>query len=257
MRPFGRAIAFLVILSPFVAFATDDKDHPELDKKTYEVMKKLGALHKDAKSLSTEAVIDLTITPEEGEKKEIKLKATIDMQRPDKFSLRTKGAKDDKAGFEFVSDGKNLTTYRLRDKNYTEIKAPKDLERVGRGLLQLGPNGTGMLFQNVLAKDPLEALLEGVTKGQHAGMEKVNGKECHHLKFEQENQDWELWVAAEGQPWVLKAVSVISFGGTKMASVETYTNWKLDAEPAKEAFTFTPPEGAKKVKSLGRGDDDE
>ena len=41
-----------------------------------------------------------------------------------------------------------------------------------------------------------------------------------------------------------------------MVTVETYSNWKLDAEPAKDAFMFTPPEGAKKVKSLGRPDDD-
>ncbi len=257
MRTFGRAVALLLILSPFVAFAADDKEHPELDAKTYEVMKKLGALHKDAKSLRTEAVIELTIMPEEGEKKEIKLKSTIDMQRPDKFSLRTKGAKDDKAGFEYITDGKNLVTYRNKDKNYIEAKAPKNLERVGQSLLPLGPQGSGMLFQNVLAKDPLEALLDGVTKGEHAGMEKVNGKECHHLKFVQENLDWELWVAAEGQPWVLKATSAQSFNGTKMTTVETYSNWKLDAEPAKDAFTFTPPEGSKKVKSLGRGEDDE
>lgn len=255
MKTLGRVVAFLVVLSPFVAFAADDKPHPELDAKTFEIMKKLGALHKDAKMMRTEAVVETTIDKSEEEKREIKLKVTIDLERPNKFAYRGKSEKDETAGIEVISDGTNLVIIRMKDKKYTEAKSPKQLDRIGEVLQRLGQSGSCMLFQNVLAKDPLELLLEGVTKGEHAGMEKVNGKECHHLKFEQENQDWELWVAAEGKPFVLKAKSVISFGELKISTIETYTNWKVDVEPAKDAFVFKAPEGAKKVKSFNEDDD--
>lgn len=32
--------------------------------------------------------------------------------------------------------------------------------------------------------------------GREQGRETVNGTECHHLVFKQENNDWELWIAA-------------------------------------------------------------
>jgi hypothetical protein len=256
MKNLFRATALLILFAPFASFAADDKDHPELDKKTAEIMKKLGPLYKDAKSLRTDAVIETTITPEEGEKQVIKVKTAIEYQRPNMFAMRSKVEKDDKAGLEVVCDGKAMFVHARKLKQYTEGKAPKGMEKIGQSLLQLGTQ-SGMLFQNVLADDPAEALLDGVTKGEHAGMEKVDGKEAHHLKFEQEGLNWELWVAAEGQPWVLKASSTREGQGAKMVSVETYSNWKLNAEPTKDVFTFKAPEEAKKVKSIGRQKDDE
>ena len=41
MKTLFRAVTMLVVLVPFAAFA-DDKDHPESDRKTVEVLKKLG-----------------------------------------------------------------------------------------------------------------------------------------------------------------------------------------------------------------------
>jgi hypothetical protein len=257
MKTLFRAAMMLVVLVPFTAFA-DDKDHPELDKKTAEVMKKLGPLYKDAKSLSTEAVIETTVTPQEGEKQIVKVNTAVEFQRPNMFALRAKVDKDDKAGLEVVCDGKVLFIHGRRMKQFTESKAPKGLDKIGQELLRFG-NNSGMLFQNVLADDPAEALLDGVTKGEHAGMDKIDGKEAHHLKFQQEGLDWELWVAAEGQPWVLKASSTREGPNAKMVTVETYSKWKLNAEPTKDVFTFKSPEDAKKVKSLGRqkGEDDD
>lgn len=258
MKSLCRVLGCLILVVPLTASA-DDKDHPELDKKTAELMKKIGPLYKEAKSLKTDAVIETTVTPEEGDKQIIKCKAAIEFQRPNMFALRSKVEKDDKAGLDVVSDGKALFIHGRRLKQFTEGKAPKGLEGIGRAMLPFGANSTGMLFQNVLAEDPAEALLEGVTKGEHVGMVKLDGKDTHHLKFRQEGLDWELWVAAEGQPWVLKASSTMERPNVKMTTVETYSNWKMNGEPTKDVFTFKAPDDAKKVKALGRqkeeGDD--
>jgi hypothetical protein len=252
MKTLFRLAAVLALAVAPAASAADDKDHPELDRKTAEVMKKLGPLYKDAKVLRTEGVVETTITPDAGEKQVVKAKINVEYQRPNLFAMR---AKQDKGGLEVISDGKAMFMCNTAKKEYTEAKAPKGLDKVGETLQMVGVQ-YGMLFQNVLAADPAEALLDGVTEGKHAGMEKVDGKECHHLKFKQEGLDWELWVAAEGQPFVLKALSTREFPGGKMVSVETYTNWKHNTEPTKDVFTFKAPEGAKKVKSL-RGEDDD
>jgi len=97
----------------------------------------------------------------------------------------------------------------------------------------------------------MEALLEGVTEGKHVGMEKVGGKEAHHLTFKQPNLDWEIWVAAEGEPFVLKAKSVLETQNGKLSTIETYSNWKLNPDLNNDVFKFKAPEEAKKVDRLG------
>jgi hypothetical protein len=176
------------------------------------------------------------------------------MEKPNHFSLRTKLDGDPKSGPDVVCDGKKLYLQAKKLKQYVEDDAA-DLPTIGQSLLGVGKANTGILFQNVLADNPYEALMEGVTKCTYAGKEKVNGEETHHLKFEQPNLNWELWVAAEGKPYVLKVLSVLEGDNGKVSTIETYRNWKVDAEPAKDAFTFTPDGEAKKVKEIRSSND--
>jgi hypothetical protein len=106
-----------------------------------------------------------------------------------------------------------------------------------------------MLFVNVLGADPYEQLMEGVTDVAYAGKEKLDGVETHHLTFKQPGFDWQLWIAADGKPFILKMQSNGS-DDNKFEIVENYRNWKVDEAPAKDVFTFTPDKGAKKVEEL-------
>lgn len=244
------ALMLSFALAPAFALARDDK--PPIDEKTAAVMKKLGPVYKDAKSLHCEATIVTTVSDGD-EKRDFNLKATIDLQRPNKFAMRISNTKDKAGGLDLVSNGEKVFTFVRRQKEYTEQKAPESMAPFAQRLQGLRPQNTGILFANVLTDEPVESLLEGISEGKHAGMEKVAGKECHHLKFKQEGMDWELWVAADGEAFVMKASSEFETPNGKMVVVETYSDWKRDAEPAKDAFTFTPPEGAKKVDRIGGG----
>jgi thiol-disulfide isomerase/thioredoxin len=81
--------------------------------------------------------------------------------------------------------------------------------------------------------------------------------------------DWDLWIAAEGDPlpqrisvdmskW-LKEVAAQNPGGNAPQKVELasyFHDWKIGTEPTDEQFAFTVPEGAEKVDSFfpdGRG----
>jgi len=247
-----RTLALAAALAPAVAFADDekpkDKPPPGIDEKTFEIVKKSGALYKDAKSLSVDARVVTTV----GDEAKVKCKVTVDLERPNKFALRSRDEKDPDTGPELVCDGKSLFFYARKAKQYTENKAPSELGKVGQRLAdpRLAAR-TGMLFANVLADDPAEQLFEGVTSGKYVGTEKVDGKEAHHMKFKQDAFDWELWVAAEGKPVVLKATTIADTPDGKAVTAETYSNYKVDGEARKDAFTFKPADDAKKVKTMG------
>jgi hypothetical protein len=87
----------------------------------------------------------------------------------------------------------------------------------------------------------------------YKGKEKVNETEAHHLTFAQPDMKWELWVAAEGKPLVVKASSTRDIENGKMTTVETYRDWKVDGNPVKSVFAFRAPEGVKKVKIFKQG----
>src|SRR5262249_32457050 len=130
MKAMLRAAALAACLLPALAWAADDKDTPKIDKKAAELVKKVGALYKDAKSLHTDATIDTTVEREGKDKREVKVKATIDLERPNHFALRTKLGDDANAGATVVCDGKSLYALARRLKQYTEIKAPSGMTGV-------------------------------------------------------------------------------------------------------------------------------
>jgi hypothetical protein len=97
--------------------------------------------------------------------------------------------------------------------------------------------------------------MDGVNSCSYAGKEKVGDVDAHHLKFSQDAFDWEMWVAVEGKPWIVKMTSSRGNDQGKFSTEELYRNWKLDEKPAKDVFAFTAPKEAKKVDAFQPNED--
>jgi hypothetical protein len=67
------------------------------------------------------------------------------------------------------------------------------------------------------------------------------------MKFSQDQFDWEMWVAADGKPFVLRMTRKVDADDNKGTVDETYKNWTADTPIAKDSFTFSPPKDAAKV----------
>jgi len=241
MKPVILAAIALAVAAPPI-LADDDK----LDKKTVEIVKRTGDLYKNAKAVHADGTV-VTSIDNEGKKREIKVTLVYDSERPNRLSLKTKLDGDAKKGPDVLSDGKKLTIYRKALKQYVQEDAPDSAGEVGMRLLQVGPGTVGMVFAHVLADDPADLLMQGVNSCSYVGLDKVDGTPAHHMKFSQDQFEWEMWVAAEGKPYILQMLRIAEGDNGKVRTTETYKNWKLDAAPGKQAFTFVPPNDAKKV----------
>src|ERR1700733_3495913 len=227
--------------------AEDKKKGDKLDKKAVEICKKAGDLYKVAKTFHADGTIDAKI---EGNGQQIEINATIvfDFERPNRLDVKVRVKSDPQEGFDFISDGKKLTTYRRKIEQYVQEDAPKDVGSLGMALMKLGPRTPGILLPNVLNADPGPSLLDGVNSCSYVGIEKVDGTPAHHLKFSQDQFDWEMWVAVEGKPFIVRMTRSAEIpGGGKLNTNEIYKNWTIDAAAGKDAFTFSPPKDAKKV----------
>jgi hypothetical protein len=218
----------------------------QIDKKVVEIVKQTGELYKNAKTFHVEGTF---VSKMEGgnDKKDMTVKAVYDIQRPNLLSLKTEIDGNSEKGPDVIADGKTLTIHGKERKQYRQEDSPSGLADIGLMLLQIGPGMTGMMFGNVLADDPSDLLMQGVNSCSYVGKDKVDETPVHRMKFSQDGFDWELWVAAEGKPYILRMIRVAENPDGKVTTTETYKNWKLDGEIAKETFTFKAPEGAKKV----------
>ena len=200
----------------------------------------------------------------EGMKQEISATYALAAEKPNQLALRyLKGM----VGNTVVCNGTNLITYAPMLNRYEETEAPKSFEQFSEGV---GPMSGNMLFvDNLLHDDIYAAIMEGVIKATYAGKEVVDGVECDHLKFIQEQFEWDLWVSTGLKPVVIQVLSDMSKGldsmpgdaappkGMKMTVLNRFSRWAVDSTLPTETFQFRLPAGAKKADSLLDGEDED
>ncbi|MGB7691049.1 MAG: DUF2092 domain-containing protein, partial [Pseudolabrys sp.] len=85
----------------------------------------------------------------------------------------------------------------------------------------------------------------------------INGVECDHLAFRNNDVDWQLWVEVGTQPIPRKYIIT----NKAVTGMPQYTlrikDWKTDLQVAADAFAFKPPTDAKRVDFVALSDIDE
>jgi len=199
----------------------------------------------------------------EGMKQEISASYALAAEKPNRLALRfLKGM----TGNTVVCDGKKMITYAAALNRYEEKEAPRSFEQFTQGL---GPMSGNILFvDNLLRDDVYAAIMDGVIKASYAGKVSLGGQECDHLKFEQDQFDWELWVTCGMKPVVVQVMydmaksfttpggESVSVKGTKMTVLNRFSDWVVDGVLPPDTFEFKPPPGAHKAESLFEGEDE-
>jgi thiol-disulfide isomerase/thioredoxin len=182
-------------------------------------------------------------------------------ERPNRLAIRNKG---NRPGIDVFSDGKTLSISIPAVKKYTQGKAPASLsdlsdDAMTRGILVGTLQGTMLL--ELTAADPYKMLMEGVKTSTYIGEEILDGVKAHHLKCTQDQFDWDVWVAAEGDPLLRKIVldmtksiantpAAAQLKGQRLELIQTFKGWKVDAAVDEKTFAFRPPPGSQKVDSF-------
>jgi hypothetical protein len=241
----------LVVLATLASVgAGRPADDNKLEKKALDILKQASDVFKNAKTLHAESKTTFSMTDAQGKRTTTNTEGVCDYEQPNHFALRVRRV-GEPGGASCVCDGKNLLTSTTLMKQYTLTPAPADTYKIGAALMTIGIGNAGQLFQDAFAEDPYENLMAGVNTCTYGGKEKVGDAEAHCLKFTQDQFNWEMWVAADGKPFVLKIHTSGDGGnGAKFELAETFTNWKLDEAPAKGTFAVAPAKDATQVQNL-------
>jgi hypothetical protein len=268
----GRIIIALCAVSALAAFfdgaaaraqapsaKPSAKSSTKGDAKAESVLRRTADFYKKASSFTVEAERSQKIGPIG-----VKNKISIAFDRPNRFACRTEGLIP---GVDVVSDGKKLFLSIGMLQKYSESAAPASIDamlddKVVQGALQ------GILISDLCASDPYERIMKGVKTVAFAGQETIDSAKADHLTFTQDQFDWELWVAADGDPSIRRVSvdltkSLAKMPGAaqlknqlkdqKLELIHDFKSWRFDPKLDGKAFAFQPPKGAQKVANLLEG----
>jgi hypothetical protein len=176
-----------------------------------------------------------------------KLQYGIDIEtfvrRPDRLRVNAEGDLVDK---QFYFDGKTITLYDKNDNVYGTLEVPPNIESaLDKASKEFGVR----VALTDLASPKLCELIRGKVKHSlYVGLSKVRGVPCHHLAFDGDEVQLQLWVDAGDKPLPRKVVMNYKKLPAEPQWTAYLSDWNFAPQLNDNLFAFTPPPGAEKIK---------
>ncbi len=238
------ACAFALPLAPTPVLAQDDP----VDARAIAVLSEMGAYLGGADTLILEVDDSIDKQGDDGILRTFHHRRIVTIDRPDRLHVEVTGDLDDE---RIVFDGErvvvDLGEVYAETPAADTIDASLDLLRDQYGLMR-----PLMEFAYSNSADRTRDLLR---RAEHLGMSTVDGVLAHHLALGARPEvDWQLWVAAQGDPRPVKVmVRYRSFPGEPRYTAH-FRAVRLNAPIEDDAFRFTPAAGAARIPFEPRGE---
>ncbi|HIK46246.1 MAG TPA: DUF2092 domain-containing protein [Leptolyngbyaceae cyanobacterium M65_K2018_010] len=209
-----------------------------LDPEATRILQDMSNYLAQTPRFTVNADVDFEILNRSGQLLQFSSFQTLAVQRPNQFRVTRQGPV---ANAELIFDGTTLTLYGKNSNVYSQLAFES---RTG-----IPAPGGDFLFV-----DPYAILSEGVNSSTYMGTAYVNGIECHHLAFREDDVDWQLWVQTGSTPLPMKYVIASKWVTSAPQYSVRLRDWNLNPQFTSGQFTFTPPVGAVKVEEVPASD---
>jgi hypothetical protein len=216
-----------------------------IDARTEQVLLDACAFLRSAERFAVQADVTYDEVLKSGPKVQYGRASSVVLERPNRLRLDSIG---DKGARSFYYDGKSLTVYRPETGVYAAADAPDTIDGMLAKVEELGVN---MPFDDLLHAHPCAGLAEHLQTGTYAGRHFFDGGWYHHLLLETDAVDVQLWVAEGDEPEIHKIVITYRDAPGMPQYTAVLNDWNFDPPIDGATFTFTPPEGVKKVAFRG------
>jgi hypothetical protein len=250
MKPIAPfAAAFLLAGAAFAQEPPPPPAEPALalglrlvEPRVEELVKKMSDLLVSSKAFALEAEEVYDEVPEDGPRTQLTNRRHVVLRRPDRVAGTAAG---DAINRSVWYDGKTISALDEAHNVYVSMDVPPTIDAA----LDAAVERTGMVIPlaDFLYTDVYDRLMGSVERGVYLGIHDVGGVPCHHLAFEQETIDWQLWIDAGPQALPRKLVIAYKTEDEVPQYAVTIRKWNLAAQVPDEMFRFQPPAGARKV----------
>jgi hypothetical protein len=164
------------------------------------------------------------------------------LSRPDKIQASRIGGY---ANVELVFDGKTLSALGKNINAYAQTDFTGSIDQLVARLRN--EFGVAIPGADMLLSGAYEELTKDVLDAKHIGRGVIDGVECDHLAFRNNDVDWQIWIEIGSRPIPRKYVITTK----AVTGAPQYTlrikDWKTDVQVPADAFAFKPPADGKKV----------
>jgi hypothetical protein len=235
----GRYIALVALVSATIIFAPPHARAADDD--AGKILKAMSDYLAKQSNISAAFDTDVEVITPELQKIQFASSGAMQLSRPDKLHARRTGGYSD---VELFFDGKTLSVYGRNINSFVQMDAAGSIDKL---IDLLRAKGVAVPGADLLVSNVYETLMADVIDAKHIGRGVVDGIECEHLAFRNQDTDWQLWVEVGANPIPRKFVIT----SKAVAAAPQYTlivkEWKTDVQADPATFAFKPPEGATKV----------
>jgi hypothetical protein len=166
------------------------------------------------------------------------------LSRPDKLRAHRVGGY---AEVTLYFDGKVASIHGKHVNGYAQFDAPGNLDHLFEALR--AGHGVALPGSDLFHSRAYDALVSGVREAKHIGRGVIDGIECEHLAFRNDDTDWQLWVELGQRPIPRKLVITSKTLNNGPQYTLRVKSWKTGVTPARDAFAFSAPPGAERLRA--------
>jgi len=244
-RNVRKKIYILIILLVISLITNLSTASEKFDPKADETLKAMSDYLGSLSSFTMKSNIDSEIIDLKGQKIQLSSSANLAIQRPGKLNVKRQGSL---ANFELYFDSKVLTIFSKDRNSYYQLSEPGNIDKVldtMRNSLDLDAPGADLLY-----KDSYSGLMANIVSSDYLGTGYVNGIECHHLTFREDQIDWQLWISVGDKPLPMKYIITTKWITSAPQHSVRFDGWNTQADIKAERFIFSAPKNAKKLETL-------
>jgi len=213
-----------------------------IDEYATDLIRKMSDQLKAASALSFHVDATVGVPLDSGSNYHSSERVEIALRRPDRFvgTVQT----DDTHRKAFY-DGKTFTLWHVDEGMFASTKAKSNFDDTLDYLAN--EYGVGFPLVDLISADPYSNLMDGVTFGTYVGLHTANGVKCHHLVFQQEDLDWEIWIEPGLQMIPRKFAITYKDEGGAPEYIAYLSDWDLGAHLSDASFSFVAPPEAREI----------
>jgi hypothetical protein len=151
---------------------------------------------------------------------------------------------DDGSGRKIWFDGNKLTQYFTHTNKYQELQFKGTNDAVMDELVD--KYDARFVLGDLLYTDSAKNFKEYLLSAEYMGLKLVGGTPAHHLSFESEAADFQIWVQVGANPVPLRYEITHVDIPSEPEFLSRFTNWVIDAPANDEVFRAVIPADAKK-----------
>jgi len=224
------------------AAASSAGDPAAVDPRADDLVRQMSKVLASAQALALEAEESWDQISDHFPRTQLTNRRHVAVKRPNRLVGDATGDAIDRS---IWYNGRTLSVLDKAQNTYATLPMPSTIDEALDAVFER--SGMVVPVGDFVFADPYARLMRSVQRGVYLGQRKVNGLTCHHLAFEQETIDWQLWIDAGDQPVPCKLVIAYKNEAAVPQYAVTFRKWNLKADVPDSLFEFVKPEGATRM----------